>query len=32
MLTLEHHIPDDAEGIVDSAFLLTIAGRDASSV
>jgi quercetin dioxygenase-like cupin family protein len=32
MLTLEQGIPHDAEGIVDSAFLLTIAWRDASSV
>ena len=32
MLTLEHDIPHDVEGIVDSAFLLTIAWRDASSV
>lgn len=31
MLTLEHDIPHDVEGIVDSAFLLTIARRDASS-
>src|SRR5579864_7313813 len=31
MLTLEHDIPHDVEGIVDSAFLLTIAWRDASS-
>ena len=29
--TLEHDIPHDVEGIVDSAFLLTIAWRDASS-
>lgn len=29
MLTLEHDIPHDVEGIVDSAFLLTIAWRDA---
>jgi len=32
MLTLEHDIPHDVEGILDSAFLLTIAWRDASSV
>ena len=32
MLTLEHDIPHDVEGIVDSAFLLTIAWRDGSSV
>jgi quercetin dioxygenase-like cupin family protein len=32
MLTLEHDIPHDVEGLVDSAFLLTIAWRDASSV
>jgi quercetin dioxygenase-like cupin family protein len=32
MLTLEHDIPHDVEGVVDSAFLLTIAWRDASSV
>ena len=32
MLMLEHDIPHDIEGIVDSAFLLTIAWRDASSV
>jgi quercetin dioxygenase-like cupin family protein len=31
MLTLEHDIPHDVEGIADSAFLLTIAWRDASS-
>ncbi|MGB6877349.1 MAG: hypothetical protein WA876_08220 [Candidatus Acidiferrales bacterium] len=31
MLTLEHDIPHDVEGIVDSAFLLTIAWREASS-
>jgi len=31
MVTLEHDIPHDVEGIVDSAFLLTIARRDASS-
>ena len=31
MLTLEHDISHDVEGIVDSAFLLTIAWRDASS-
>jgi quercetin dioxygenase-like cupin family protein len=32
MLTLEHDIPHDVEGIVDSAFLLTIGWRGASSV
>jgi quercetin dioxygenase-like cupin family protein len=32
MLTLEHGVPHHVEGIVDSAFLLTIAWRDASSV
>lgn len=32
MLMLEHDIPHDVEGIVDSAFLLNIAWRDASSV
>jgi len=32
MLTLEHDIPHDVEAIVDSAFLLTIAWRDAASV
>jgi quercetin dioxygenase-like cupin family protein len=32
MLTLEHDIPHDVEGIVDSAFLLTIAWQDPSSV
>lgn len=31
MLTLEHDIPHDVEGIIDSAFLLTIARRDTSS-
>ena len=31
MLTLERGIPHDIEGIVDSAFLLTIAWPDASS-
>lgn len=31
MLTLEHDIRHDVEGIVDSAFLLTIALRDPSS-
>ena len=31
MLTLEHDIPHDVEAVVDSAFLLTIAWRDASS-
>jgi quercetin dioxygenase-like cupin family protein len=30
MLTLEHDIPHDVEGIVDSAFLLTIAWPDAA--
>lgn len=32
MLTLEHDIPHEVEGIVDSAFLLTIAWQDPSSV
>lgn len=32
MLTLEHDIPHDVEGLSDSAFLLTIARRDESSV
>ena len=32
MLMLEHDIPHDVEGVVDSAFLLTVAWRDASSV
>jgi quercetin dioxygenase-like cupin family protein len=32
ILTLEHDIPHDVEGIVDSAFLLTIAWPDTSSV
>jgi quercetin dioxygenase-like cupin family protein len=32
ILTLEHNISHDVEGIVDSAFLLTIAWRDTSSV
>ena len=32
MLMLEGGIPHDVEGIVESAFLLTIAWRDASSV
>jgi len=32
ILTLEHDISHDVEGIVDSAFLLTIAWRDTSSV
>ena len=32
MLTLDHDIVHDVEGMVDSAFLLTIAWRDASSV
>jgi quercetin dioxygenase-like cupin family protein len=31
MLTLERGIPHDIEGVVDSAFLLTIAWRDKSS-
>jgi len=31
MLTLEGGIPHEVEGIVDSAFLLTIAGRDKTS-
>ena len=31
MLTLEHDIPHDVESIADSAFLLTIAWRDAAS-
>jgi quercetin dioxygenase-like cupin family protein len=31
MLTLEHDIPHDVEGIVDSAFLLTIAWQDTAS-
>jgi quercetin dioxygenase-like cupin family protein len=31
MLTLEHDVPHDVEGIVDSAFLLTITWREASS-
>ena len=31
MLTLEGGIPHDVEGIVDSAFLLTMVWRDASS-
>jgi quercetin dioxygenase-like cupin family protein len=31
MLTLERGIPHDVEGVVDSAFLLTIAWRDKSS-
>ena len=30
MLTLEHDIPHDVEGMMDSAFLLTIAWRDTS--
>jgi quercetin dioxygenase-like cupin family protein len=30
MLTLEHDIPHDVEGIADSAFLLTIAWPDTS--
>ncbi|HWG58464.1 MAG TPA: hypothetical protein VN661_05405 [Candidatus Acidoferrales bacterium] len=32
MLTLEHAIPHDVEGMVESAFLLTIAWRDEPSV
>jgi quercetin dioxygenase-like cupin family protein len=32
MLTLEHDIPHDVEGIADSAFLLSIAWPDASSI
>lgn len=32
MLTLEHNISHDVEGIIDSAFLLTIVWRDAASV
>lgn len=32
MLTLEHDISHDVEGIADSAFLLTIAWPEASSV
>jgi quercetin dioxygenase-like cupin family protein len=32
LLVLEHDIPHDVEAIVDSAFLLTIAWRDAASV
>ena len=32
MLTLERAIPHDVEGIIDSAFLLTIAWKDGSSV
>lgn len=32
MLALEHDIPHDVEGMTDSAFLLTIAWPDASSV
>lgn len=31
MLTLEHDIPHDVEGLADSAFLLTIAWRDAAT-
>ena len=31
MLTLDHDIPHDVEAIADSAFLLTIAWREASS-
>jgi quercetin dioxygenase-like cupin family protein len=31
ILTLEHDISHDVEGIVDSAFLLTIAWRDTAS-
>jgi quercetin dioxygenase-like cupin family protein len=30
MLTLEHDIPHDVEGVIDSAFLLTIVWRAAS--
>jgi hypothetical protein len=32
MLTLEHDIAHDVEGVIDSAFLLTIAWQGASSV
>lgn len=32
LLTLEHDIPHDVEGIIDSAFLLTIAWLDAPSL
>jgi quercetin dioxygenase-like cupin family protein len=32
MLTADHNIPHDVEGIVDSAFLLTLAWHDASSL
>ena len=32
MLTLERGIPHEVEGILDSAFLLTIAWRDSSSI
>jgi quercetin dioxygenase-like cupin family protein len=32
MLILERGIPHDVEGVLDSAFLLTIAWRDASSI
>jgi quercetin dioxygenase-like cupin family protein len=32
MLTLEHNIPHDVEGIVDSALLLTIAWPDPASL
>jgi hypothetical protein len=32
MLTLEGGIPHDVEGIMDSAFLLTIAWRDKNSI
>ena len=32
MLTLEHDIPHDVEGIVDSALLLTIAWHDPASL
>lgn len=32
MLTLDHDILHDVEGVTDSAFLLTIAWRDAASV
>lgn len=32
ILTLEHDIPHDVEGMIDSAFLLTIAWRDTSNI
>ena len=32
MLTLERGIPHDVEGIIDSAFLLTIAWRDECAI